>query len=481
MGQPVNVVLICVDQWRGDCLGVEGHPAVLTPFLDELALDGTRFTRAYSSTPTCIAARAALYTGLSQERHGRVGYRDGVPWNYRRTIASEFASHGYQTQAVGKLHVYPERSLMGFHHVELHDGFLHFVRDRRRDAGTVDDYLVWLRERLGPYADYHDHGVDCNSHVARPWDKDESVHPSNWVVHRSIDFLRRRDPTKPFFLYMGFHRPHPPYDPPGWAFDLYRDAPLPPAPSGDWAGDIEQYRQPGRCTGTVTQASERVRRLAQAGYYGHMTHIDHQVRRFLDALREYGVDRDTCVCFTSDHGEMLGDHGMWRKSVPYEGSARVPLLLKTPHARGLPSGNTCDAVAELRDVMPTLLDVAGLPLPESIDGRSLLPFVRGERPAWRQFLHGEHLAFGQSVQWVTDGREKYVWFSTDGTEQLFDLQNDPAECRNLVKVAEAAPRLQRWRARLVEALSGRPEGFVQDGRLVTGAKVGPLIPGVLPA
>src|SRR5580698_5856709 len=140
MQQP-NVILICVDQWRGDCLGITGHPVVKTPYLDQLATEGSCFTRAYTATPSCIAARAALYTGLSQRAHGRVGYQDGVPWNYPVTIASEFTRHGYQTQAVGKLHVYPERSQTGFQNVVLHDGYMHFGRAVDHQPEMLDDYL----------------------------------------------------------------------------------------------------------------------------------------------------------------------------------------------------------------------------------------------------------------------------------------------------------------------------------------------------
>lgn len=112
-----NVILIMADQWRGDCLSVAGHGVVHTPFLDRLSLCGARFDKAYSATPTCTPARASLYTGLSQHTHGRVGYQDHVPWDYPTTVASEFTRHGYQTQAVGKMHVYPERSQMGFQNV----------------------------------------------------------------------------------------------------------------------------------------------------------------------------------------------------------------------------------------------------------------------------------------------------------------------------------------------------------------------------
>jgi len=471
MTERPNVVLICVDQWRGDCLSHAGHPVVHTPWLDELANSGASFTRAYSAVPSCIAARAALFTGLSQRSHGRIGYRDGVPWDYPVTLAGEFTRHGYQTQAVGKMHVYPERSQLGFQNVILHDGYLHFARRRDRDVALVDDYLPWLRERYGSDADYFDHGLNCNSYVARPWDKPEHLHPTNYVVTQGLEFLRRRDPRKPFFLVLSFHRPHPPYDPPAWAFEQYLEAEMPDVPVGDWVDLYAAHDQPFRPDALRSRVAPHVLRRARAGYYGHMTHIDHQVNRFLEVLQEHGLRGNTFVCFVSDHGEMLGDHHLFRKCYPYEGSARVPLILAGPKAAGLRAGARPAPVVELRDVMPTLLDCAGLPIPASLEGRSLLPFARGESPPWRECLHGEHTAFGGSIHWLTDGHEKYVWLSSSGREQLFDLGDDPREVHDLAQRPDSAARVAHWRNRLVQELTGREEGFTDGARLIPGRPV----------
>lgn len=464
-----NVILICVDQWRGDALGCEGHPVAMTPHLDQLAAEGTRFARAYAATPSCIPARATLYTGLSQTSTGKVGYKDGVPFDYPVTIASEFTRHGYQTQAIGKLHVFPERSQIGFQNVLLHDGYLHFARKKPRDLGLVDDYLPWLREKTGdPKADYFDNGLNCNSQVARPWDKDEALHPSTWIVSEAQEFLRRRDTRKPFFLYLGFHRPHPPYDPPQWAFDQYLHDPMPAPPVGDWANEVlGPLDDSWRADPSVAQLSPRALQRARAGYFGHISHIDLLLNRLIESLAEYGLRQDTVLCFVSDHGELLGDHNAFRKVLPYEGSVRVPLLLQGP---GIPRKTVVsDAVAELRDVMPTLLDAAGLPVPDGLDGKSLLPVARGEQPTVREFLHGEHTAFGQSVHYLTDGKEKYIWWSGTGREQHFDLTHDPHECHDL----GPSPL---WRARLIKILTNRPEGFVEQGQLVQGRPIEPLLP-----
>jgi len=466
-----NVLLICVDQWRGDCLSVAGHPTVLTPYLDQLALAGARFSRAYTATPSCIPARAALFTGLSQRSHGRVGYADGVPWNYPTTLAGEFTRHGYQTEAVGKLHVYPERSQMGFQHVVLHDGFVHYARRHTPDHDLLDDYLPWLRAQLGRDADYFDHGVNSNSVAARPWDKPEHVHPTNFVVTQALDFFRRRDPRKPFLLFLSFHRPHPPYDPPVWAFEQYLGQAMPPPPMGDWIDIFATHANPHRHDTQVGPVDPRLLQRARAGYYGHMTHIDQQVNRLLEIMHERGLRDNTYVCFVSDHGELLGDHQLFRKSLPYEGSARVPLLLSGPAGSGISPGRVCSEVVELRDVLPTLLECAGLPPAEGVEGRSVLALARGAPAPWRPYLHGEHTTFGQSLHWLTDGHDKYVWFSGGGHEQLFCLDDDPQEERDLARWPSHADRVARWRQTLITELTGREEGFTDGQRLIPGRPV----------
>ncbi|WP_125610879.1 arylsulfatase [Specibacter cremeus] len=478
MSRP-NVILICADEWRGDCLSAEGHPHVQTPHLDELAGRGARFRHAYSATPTCVPARVALFTGQSQERHGRVGYEEGLPFDvvHPVTLQGEFRKAGYQTQAIGKLHVYPERSRVGFDDVVLHDGFLHHARrEHRRDFKFFDDYVPWLRRQPGvsPDEEYFDHGAGCNSTAARPWDKPERLHPTSWAASEAIEWLYRRDPTRPFFLYLSFHRPHPPYDPPAWAMDMYLDLPAVERRVGDWVHHYGSVRRDGYHQTAFGTLPEAVTRRARAGYYGLMTHLDLQLGRVFEALAEFGLSENTIIAFTSDHGEMLGDHDFYRKAVGYEGSARVPLIIATPDGAA-PAGTVVDEVVELRDIMPTLLDLAGVPVPDSCDGRSLARFLPGaDRPIdapWRAWLHGEHVYFGQSLQWVTDGHVKYLWASAWGTEELFDLDADPHELHNLAQDPAHRELRELWRGRLIADLTGREEGFVQDRDLVPGAAV----------
>ena len=140
MDKRPNIILLMADQMRGDCLGIAGHPDVKTPFLDALAAEGVRYENAYSACPTCVPARATLYTGMSQEHTGRVGYEDLIPWEYPHTLAGELSKAGYYTQCVGKMHVHPLRNNLGFNDVRLHDGYLHAYR--RPTTPSYEDQRV---------------------------------------------------------------------------------------------------------------------------------------------------------------------------------------------------------------------------------------------------------------------------------------------------------------------------------------------------
>ena len=470
-----NILLIVADQWRGDALGIHGHPVVETAYLDDLARRGVSFSSAYSSVPTCIAARAALFTGMKPHNHGRVGYRDRLPWRYDNMLAMPFSQAGYHTQAVGKMHVYPARNRCGFNDVVLHDGFLHTQMSDdaplRESTDFVDDYLVWARRELGSRYDLMDMGLDCNGFMARPWSYPEYTHPTNWVAEMSEDFLRRRDPTAPFFLYSSFHRPHAPYDPPRDFFDQYRDAELPEVPLGDVS--YEDTQRDGRIATTQAgSVDKRARDRALKAYYASLTHIDHQIGRILSRVVDAGEAGNTIVIFTSDLGDLLGDHNYWRKSSPLEGASRIPLIIYDPTGRlQYKPGSVSDEPVELMDIMPTLLDLSGLDIPESVDGLPIGQVLSG-RIKGHNYVHGEHSHGGRSYHMIRhrDGR-KYSWFDQTGEEWLFNLNDDPQELRNLAPKTEAEDDLEELRAILIAELQDREEGYVQDGKLVPGAPI----------
>lgn len=471
-----NIVLLMTDQLRGDCMGCAGHPDVKTPYLDTLASKGVRFENAYSACPSCVPARAALHTGLTQESHRRVGYADGIRWEYPHTMAGELTKAGYYTQCVGKMHVDPLRNYLGFCHVELHDGYLHYYRDPeipyRENQKQADDYFHWLKQEKGIDCDVTDTGLECNSWVARPWIYEEKYHPTNWVTDRSIDFLRRRDPDMPFFLFASYLRPHPPFDAPQCYFDMYRNKELTPPVVGDWC-DEEALRARGRIFDSDTGPldPELVREM-QIGYYACITHLDHQIGRLIQALVENKLYDDTIILFVSDHGELLGDHHLFRKSRAYQGSSRVPFLVSGGGFRPEKPGSVKTDVVELRDVMPTVLEAAGVQIPDSVEGISLWNTALKESgtPEVRKYLHGEHTLGEASSHWIITRDEKYIWYSQTGEEQYFRIAEDPDELHNLIGSETAKERVEALRGLLIQELQDREEGFVREGRLVTGCK-----------
>ncbi len=245
-------------------------------------------------------------------------------------------------------------------------------------------------------------------------------------------------------------------------------------PMGDWADQRARMTSVDGFAG-MGFMGQRQLHCARAAYYAQITHIDHQIGRLYEYLIEHEAFKNTLFVFTSDHGEMLGDHNLFRKALPYDGSARIPLIVAPPGDWQCNRGSVVDSVTELRDVMPTILDACGVAVPDTVDGQSLMPLTRGETVQWREYLHGEH-AYGQlSNHWITDGKYKYVWFSWTGREQFFDLVNDPQEMRDLIADAEVQKPIERYRQRLIEELTGREEGYTDGQRLIAGRQAKPML------
>ena len=466
MADRPNILLIMTDQQRGDCLSIDGHPVLLTPNMDSIGGAGVRFSRAYTTCPTCIAARRSLLSGQFPPTHGMVGYRDGVEWDAPTTLPQALREAGYQSVIVGRsMHQHPPRKRYGFDHMVMH--------------GWESDYGEWLRERAPDGGGHFGAGPMHNDWTARPWHLDENLHNTNWTVSEGLKFLKNRDPSCPFFLVVSFISPHPPLIPPAFYMERYLRMDLADPTVGDWETPPPNGGLGLDISSRQVNLTGEALRSCRAGYYGLINHVDDQIRRLLSPVA--GVDRmtggNTIVLFTSDHGEMLGDHYMWHKIAAYEPSARIPLLVRAPERFGLQRGSVVDLPVCLEDVMPTLLDMADVPLPETIEGRSLLPLMRGEKVEWRPHLHIEH---SPEHQTLTDGREKYIWFVGDGREQFFDLTADPEERHDLIGDPARADRIAHWRALLVEELTGRPEGFADGERLIPGRPYGPVLPHAMP-
>jgi arylsulfatase A-like enzyme len=449
------------DQFRPDCLGADGNRAVSTPNLDRLAREGARFRCAYSSMPTCTPARSGLLTGLAPWNHGMlrmVMMADRYPIEKPRILGEA----GYYTTSIGKCHYHPQRNAHGYHQLILDES------GRAESPEYRSDYRGWFFSQaptLNPDAT----AIGWNDYPAKPYALPERLHPTVWTAQTAVNFIEAYNRPQPFFLKVSFARPHSPYDPPERFFKQYADVGLPPARVGKWAAKYAP-RNSGRDDiwhGDLGPA--QVRRSRQ-GYYGSVSFVDEQIGRVLESLEKRHILDETLILFITDHGDMTGDHHLWRKSYAYQPSARIPFLMRWP--TGLVSGargQVLPQTVELRDVLPTFLDAAGQSARGELDGRSILPLAAGKTEGWRPFIDLEHgVCYDKSNHWnaLTDGREKYIYHAFDGSEQFFDLERDPHELNDLAADPAAAARLRLWRERMVAHLAPRGEAYVKGGKLV---------------
>lgn len=458
-----NILFLMADQFRGDCLGSDGNRVIITPNLDRLAQEGARFRSAYSSVPSCTPARATVLTGLSPWHHGMLGYGQ-IAARYPREMPRLLRDGGYQAVGIGKMHYHPERNGHGFERLILDEA------SRAETGGFESDYRRWFKS-VAPGQDPNATGIGSNDHRARPYALPEHLHPTRWTADEALKFVEQYDGARPFFLKVSFVRPHSPYDPPQRWWDRYQGAELPRAVIGDWA---ERHAQRGKSHANDLWQGDlgpEAARSARQGYYASVSFLDEQIGRILAELEKRGLLENTLILFTADHGDMLGDHYLWRKTYGYEPSARIPMLIRWP--KGLvsaPRGQVLEQPVELRDLLPTFLDAAGIPFdPKWFDGRSMLELIRGGKQ-WREWIDLEHsTCYAPENYWwgLTDGRVKYIYYVPDGREQLFDLEKDPGEEHNLAPDRDHRGVLETWRQRLVEHMSERGKPFVVNGKLGT--------------
>jgi len=472
----MNILLITTDQLRADSLGVYGNAVAKTPTLDRLASEGTRFTACRCQNPYCQPSRATILTGTYPSTHGVTTTGVDLPADmFGRSVPEYLTSNGYRTALFGKGHfasafpTYPTRQVesiegsalippgwsgpyAGFEHVEL-VLFGHNIRmapamgSWRWCFGPPPfglHYARWLyrdgdkrgRERLRlmqPEAAQQSWESIQTWHSALPAED----HTSTWIAERAIEWLQHVD--GPFFAWVSFCDPHPPMDPPAPWSTQYTPADvapfLPKVEPGEldnkprahaiWAagmrGTVHEWSNPGG-------ASLKPEGLAilTAAYYGMVSMIDAQVDRVLAALNERGLAGDTLVIFTSDHGALLGEHGMLFKGpVHYEELLRVPLIVR---GEGYSAGSVVDEPVGLVDLAPTMVDAAGAKVPEWMEGRPLL-----DGPREFVLTENDHEAgFRVSLRTLTTKRYKITrYLGREGVGELYDLQKDPRELVNL--------------------------------------------------
>lgn len=406
-----NIIFICADQWRGDCLGFykNQHP-VMTPHLNQLAREGRNYPSAYADCPICMPQRLTMLTGRTGSSLGVIsnfmsGPRPDI--DEHTTISAILGAAGYHTQAVGKMHFYPDRARWGFDNVVLHP----------------NDYVNFLEEN-GYGGAYRGHGLGGNEVYPGVFPAPEKYYHTNWIVEESIRFLDRRDPDRPFFLSVVFEAPHSPFDPPAPYDRFYDNFSIPEPAVSEWSrsGDCPCEFISRTLSGNYDDLSPEAILEARRKYYGQITNIDYQLGRLFGALKTRGLDDNTTIVFTSDHGELLGDHGVFAKYCFLEGAARVPLIIRPAVSTGLKLPDLNGPVMTA-DIVPTLLETAGIACPEQADGRSLL-----NEDSWDRIICGETAGSAFAV----DSEYKYIYYVNGGVEQLFKPENDPDDMHNLI-------------------------------------------------
>lgn len=472
-----NFIIIHTDQQRADCVGINGHRrGIYTPAIDSIGYRGANFTAAYTSCPLCIPQRLSLLTGQLPEHHGLFS-NTGIPYlPLQTTLPVEMRKGGYQTALVGRnMHTYPESCSYGFEY--------HRPGDPSSDDKANDPFFRYVQEHSGEGdGGYYGCGAQNNYRLATPFHLSDDCHQTKWATNEALEFLRSRDRSRPYLLLVGYYAPHSPHNPPAPYFDrYYQRGDLGGPAIADW--DVPP-KNGGHIMASYTKLSEEETRCLYTGYYGNIAFIDAQVSRLLQAVF---LERNTYVIFTSDHGEMLGDHYRMQKNCPWQGAVHIPFLVLGPD---IPAGQTRNEPVGWHDIMPTILDLAGLPIPNSVDGRSMAPLLCGQtpQPPWRGWMHGEcvrsmtldgpaapqeenpDFTQEEGSHFLTDGRKKYIWHVTSGTEQLFDVAHDPGELHDLARDPQYATELAAWRQRLVRELADRPEGFSDGDRLLPGSR-----------
>ena len=448
-----NVLVICVDRWPGRHNAALENPVVLTPTLDQLGQSGIVYTNAYSTTPSCIPARRELHTGTLSPTHGDRVFNETLRMPDLPTLGQTFRDAGYQAYAVGKMHVYPQRDRIGFDDIVLSEDGRHHLGMR------ADDYELYLADQ-GYAGQAWAHGAGNNApFMSRPWHLPEHVHPANWTVREMSKFINRRDPTRPALWLMSFGGPHPPYTPPAGYIDLYRDADIPMPYRGEWAENYDDLPYALK-TRRHEPYPEMALREARRAAYASCTQIDHQMRLVVGMLREEGLLDNTIILVTSDHGEMMDVHGVFGHGDFYEDSARIIMTLTPTPASGVGHHVRDDRFAVLADVMPTLLELCDIPVPKEVEGLSLIGEER------RDIVYGEHYENDRATRMIRDRRYKLVYYSVGNRSQLFDLDEDPDEMRDLAGDPALAEVSSRLRQLLVDRLYGSDLEWLQNGELV---------------
>ena len=459
-----NVILIFSDDQRADTIHALGNDTIHTPNLDRLVREGTSFSNAYMmgamTGATCVPSRAQLLSGRSVFRLQGIGRV--IPENHA-TIPETLKAQGYATYWVGKSH--QKQSSMGrmfdggdrcygYHGpYRAYDHYLMAVQDFDPNGKFDAPRYIYKKD-----ADGREVKTEVNREIFSQWkrikDKEsEFFHTSEVFSTGAVKFLKSYKKEQPFFMYLAYHSPHDPVNAAKRFHELY--------PPEKMSLPVNFMKQHPFDNGELQIRDEKLaaiprveREIKQqiSNYYAIISQMDEQIGRVLKALDETGLAENTIIIFSSDSGLALGSHGLMGKQNVYEDTAKVPLIMAGP---GIPKGNS-DALAYTMDLFPTICDLVGAPIPQGLDGESLVPVIDGEEPEVRKTLF---YAYRNVQRAVRNDRWKIIRYPEIKRTQLFDLKNDPDETKDLSGSPEQAERIkkmmdlmQQWQTRLGDTL-----------------------------
>ena len=453
-----NVLLITADQWRGDCLSALDHPVVRTPTLDALAASGTLFARHYANAVPCGPSRACLHTGMYLHNH-RSG-TNGTPLDARFTNwAIEARRAGYDPALFGYTHTAPDPRDLADDDPRLttDEGLLPGITPVVDMATHCGPWRNWLQALGYSVPDNHGatYGVRVAEHnaprIPRPSVYAAAHTDTYFLTQSAMDWINaaQQRPGPGWFAHLSLRAPHPPWVVAAPYNSRYPIDSLPEAVRHGSADD-EAALHPWLNhhlgdTRHRAHADALRHRLLQATYFGLMAEVDDNLGRLFSHLQRIGADQETLIVFTSDHGEQMGDHWQYGKAGFFDQSYHIPMIIRAPDAGA--RGVRVNAFTEHVDILPTMLQWLGLPLPQQCDGKSLLPFLRGDTPSnWRDAAHWEfdfrgedvELALGLTMESCTLNvlrtvDFKYVHFAAL-PPLLFDLAKDPYELVNVANM-----------------------------------------------
>lgn len=449
-----NIILFMADQLRFDALGCYGNTQIHTPNIDRIALNGSTFDNHFVQNPVCSPSRCTVLTGRYPKNHGT---RDnGIPLRDEEiTFPQVLRENGYLTAAIGKMHIttqflpkedeqedWPE-DCYGF-------DIIHTTCDTK-----TGEYLTWLREKSPEdYEEVKLQGIrKMKEDKASAADKDTSgppqvypskinpdYHQSAWIADRTIELIEQSEEEKPFFAFCSFVDPHHPFDPPAPYDTMYDpDRLAVPVRRDGELKDKPPHFQKARTGHGMGNEKYDYRKLSdhdwgcvKSAYYGMISLVDKNIGRILDAIEKKGIENDTLILFTNDHGEMLGDHGLLFKGpYLYDCLIKAPMIIKWPGV--VPKGSRYSQITEHVDIMPTILEYAGIRPPYGVQGTSMAPILRGDKGAGKEYAMTEFNCYdwGLSIKTLTGKDYKLTYYAGEAYGELYDRTKDPEEFTNL--------------------------------------------------